>query len=50
MLEKVESYVREHYKKLYGEKKLFIVEKESIFLILSNENESPLILSKQLFT
>ena len=49
MLEKVESYVRENYKKLYGEKQLFIVEKESIILVSTNKDESPLILSKQLF-
>ena len=48
MSKKVESYVRENYKKLYGNKPLIIEEKELVYLISTNEDESPLILSKNI--
>ena len=40
MIEKVEAYVREHYKRMYGDKPLIIQEFDS--------NESPLILGKSI--
>jgi hypothetical protein len=45
-MEKVEEYVRENYKKLYKDKPLMIEEFDSHFTVRSNEDESPLILSK----
>ena len=47
MIEKVEAYVREHYKKMYGDKPL-IQEFDSHFTIKSNKDESPLILGKSI--
>ncbi len=48
MSKEVENYVRENYKKLYGDKPLIIEEKETIFLVSTNKDESPLILSKNI--
>jgi len=47
-MEKVEAYVRQNYKRLYGEKPLIIQEYNSFFTIKSNKDESPLILSKSI--
>ena len=46
MEEKVEAYVRENYKRLFGDKSLIITELDSHFQIKHNKDESPLILSK----
>ncbi len=48
MSKEVENYVRENYKKLYGDKPLIIREENSIYLISTNKDESPLILSKNI--
>ena len=48
MSKEVENYVRENYKTLYGDKPLIIEEKETIFLVSTNKDESPLILSKNI--
>jgi hypothetical protein len=48
MKEKLESYVRENYKKLYGDKPLIIEETELAYLVSTNKDESPLILSKDI--
>ena len=48
MIEKVEAYVREHYKRMYGDKPLIIQEFDSHFTIKSNKDESPLILGKSI--
>ena len=48
MSQKVETYVRENYKKLYGDKPLNIEEKESCYLISVSKDDSPLILSKNI--
>ena len=48
MEEKVESYVRENYTKLFDDKPLIIKEEDSIYLISTNKDESPLILSKNI--
>ncbi len=48
MKEKVETYVREHYKKMFGDKSLFIEEFDSHFTVKSNKDESPLILGKNI--
>ena len=38
MIEKVEAYVREHYKRMYGDKPLIIQEFDSHFTIKSNKD------------
>ncbi len=48
MEEKVESYVRENYTKLYGNKPLIIEETESAYLVSTSNDESPLILGKDI--
>ena len=48
MSEKVESYVRENYKKLFGDKPLIIEERESCYFISTSKDDSPLILSKNI--
>ena len=48
MSKEVENYVRENYKKLFGDKPLIIKEEDSIYLISTNKDESPLILSKNI--
>ena len=48
MIEKVEAYVRQHYKRMYGDKPLIIEEFDSHFTVKSNKDESPLILSKSI--
>lgn len=45
-MQQVETYVRENYKRLYGEKPLIIIEHDSFFTVQTNKDESPLILSK----
>lgn len=47
-MNKVEEYVKNNYKKLYGDKKLIINEFNNHFEIKSNKDESPLILSKKI--
>ena len=42
----VESYVRENYKKMFGDKTLIIKEFDKLFTITSNKDASPLILGK----
>jgi hypothetical protein len=44
----VEAYVRDNYKKLFGDKTLIITEFESFFTVKSNIDQSPLILSKSI--
>lgn len=46
MIEKVEAYVRQHYKRMYGDKPLIIEEFDSHYTVKSNKDESPLILGK----
>lgn len=46
MIDKVEAYVRENYKNMYGDKPLIIQEFDSHYTIKSNKDESPLILGK----
>jgi len=48
MSKKVESYVRENYKKTFGDKPLIIEERESCYLVSTNKDDSPLILSKNI--
>ena len=48
MNKKVETYVRENYKKLFGDKPLIIEERESCYLVSTNKDDSPLILSKNI--
>ena len=45
MSKKVETYVRENYKKLFGDKPLIIEERESCYFISTSKDDSPLILS-----
>jgi hypothetical protein len=45
-MNKVEEYVRNNYKKLFGDKKLIIEEFESHYEIKTQADQSPLILSK----
>jgi len=47
-MNKVEEYVRNNYKKLFGDKKLIIEEFESHYQIKTKKDESPLILSKNI--
>ena len=47
-MDKVEAYVRENYKRLFGDKPLIIQEYDSFFTIKSNKDESPLILGKSI--
>ena len=47
-MEQVETYVREKYKRLYGDKPLIIIEHDSFFTVQTNKDESPLILSKRI--
>ena len=44
----VEAYVRDNYKKLFGDKILIITEFDSYFTVKSNIDQSPLILSKSI--
>ena len=44
----VEAYVRDNYKKLFGDKILIITEFDSHFTVKSNIDQSPLILSKSI--
>jgi len=46
-MEHIEKYVRENYKRLYGDKPLIIEEFDSHYTIKANKDESPLILGKQ---
>jgi len=46
VIEKVEAYVRQHYKRMYGDKPLIIEEFDSHYTVKSNKDESPLILGK----
>jgi len=48
MSKKVETYVRENYKKLFGDKPLIIEERESCYFISTSKDDSPLILSKNI--
>lgn len=48
MIDKVEAYVREHYKRMYGDKPLIIQEFNTHYTIKSNKDESPLILGKSI--
>jgi hypothetical protein len=48
MSKKVESYIRENYKKLYCDKSLIIEERESCYLVSTSKDDSPLILSKNI--
>lgn len=48
MMNKVEEYVRNNYKKLFKDKPLIIEEYNNHFEIKSNKDESPLILSKNI--
>lgn len=47
-MNKVEQYVRENYKKLFGDEKLIIEEFESHYEIKTKADQSPLILSKKI--
>ena len=42
-MQQVEKYVRENYKRLYGDKSLIIIEHDSFFTVQTNKDESPLI-------
>ncbi len=44
MMNKVEEYVRNNYKKLFKDKPLIIEEYNNHFEIKSNKDESPLII------
>jgi len=46
--EQVEAYVRENYKRMYGDKPLIIQEFDSHFTVRSNKDQSPLILGKSI--
>jgi len=48
VIDKVEAYVREHYKRMYGDKPLIIQEFNTHYTIKSNKDESPLILGKSI--
>ena len=48
MSKKVETYVRENYKKLFGDKPLIIEERESCYIISTSKDDAPLILSKNI--
>ncbi len=48
MMNKVEEYVRNNYKKLFKDKPIIIEEYDNHFEIKSNKDESPLILSKNI--
>ena len=50
MKEKVETYVREHYKKMFGDKSLFIEEFDSHFTVKSNKDESSLTSSSSVWS
>lgn len=47
-MEHIETYVRENYKRMYGDKPLIIEEYESHYTIRANKDESPLILSHRI--
>ena len=49
-MDKVEEYVRQNYKRMYGEKPLIIEEFDNHYTVRNNKDESPLILSKQILT
>ena len=48
MMNKVEEYVRNNYKKSFKDKPIIIEEYDNHFEIKSNKDESPLILSKNI--
>ena len=48
MSKEVETYVRENYKQTFGDKPLIVEEKESCYLVSTNKDDSPLILSKNI--
>lgn len=48
MMNKVEEYVRNNYKKLFKDKPIIIEEYDNHFEVKSNKDESPLILSKNI--
>lgn len=47
-MDRVETYVRGNYKKLFGDKPLLIVEYDTYFTVRVNKDASPLILSKDI--
>ena len=47
-MKEVEAYVRDKYKRMYGDKPLMIQEFDSHFTVKTNKDESPLILSKNI--
>ena len=48
MSKEIETYVRENYKKLFGDKPLIIEELGKCYLISAGKDDSPLILSKNI--
>jgi len=48
MSKEIETYVRENYKKTFGDKPLIIEERESCYLVSTSKDDSPLILSKNI--
>jgi hypothetical protein len=45
---RIEKYVRDKYPKIFKDEPLIITENQSFYLIKRNNNESPLILSKNI--
>ena len=45
---KIEEYVRNKYPKTFKDKEITITENQSFYLIKTNKDESPLILSKNI--
>ena len=45
-MDKVEAYVRQNYKRMFGDKPLIIEEFDSHFTVNTHKDESPLILGK----
>ena len=45
-MDKVEAYVRQNYKRMFGDKPLIIQEFDSHFTVKTHKDESPLILGK----
>ncbi len=45
-MDKVEAYVRQNYKRMFGDKPLIIEEFDSHFAVKTHKDESPLILGK----
>ena len=47
-MDRIEQYVRENYRRKYGERPLIITDCDNHWEVKSNKDESPLILSKKI--